>query len=292
MAARASTTIPTIGIGGRGLVSLRFTLRTAAKDGHSGRYGGAARNALHEMAALVASLHDRQGRILVPGFGDDATPVGNSARVAAAALPFDEAEFFAGIGGTRWGDPSYTVRELTTLRPTIEVNGMWGGYTGAGNKTVLPAEAHAKITMRLAPGMDPRRAQAALRRHLEAGVADGVALEVDAERGGTPAPSLAEDHPLLLAASRVLERATGRAPVPTRMGGTLPVSAIFREMLGIDTMTFGLAMPDEDVHAPNEFFRLSSFDEGLRTWPMLLTELGTMEAADFAPFRGARSDVP
>ena len=108
-----------------------------------------------------------------------------------------------------------------------------------------------------------------------------------AERDGTPAPSLADDHPLLLAASRVLERASGQKPVPARMGGTLPVSAIFREMLGVDTMTFGLAMPDEDVHAPNEFFRLSSLDEGLRTWPMLLTELGTLDAAAFAPFRHA-----
>ena len=284
---RASTTVPTLGIGGRGLAALQFSLRTAAKDGHSGRYGGAARNALHEMAALIASLHDRDGRILVAGYGEDATPISNSMRVATAALPFDEAEYLNGIGGTRWGDPSYTVRELTTVRPTIEVNGMWGGYTGAGTKTVLPAEAHAKITMRLAPGMDPLRAQRALRAHLEAQVPKGVALTVEPERGGTPAPSLAEDHPLLLAAARVLEQAHGQRAVPARAGGTLPVSAIFREMLGIDTLAYGLAMPDEDVHAPNEFFRLSSLDEGLRTWPMLLTELGTLQAADFAPYRHA-----
>ncbi len=282
---RASTTVPTLGIGGRGLAALEFSLRTASKDGHSGRYGGAARNALLEMAALIASLHDRDGRILVAGFGDDATPISNSMRVATAALPFDEAEYLAGIGGTRWGDPSYTVRELTTLRPTIEVNGMWGGYTGAGSKTVLPAEAHAKITMRLAPGMDPKRAQMALRAHLEERVPKGVALMVAAERGGTPAPSLPEEHPLLLAASRVLERAYGQRAIPARMGGTLPVSAIFREMLGIDTLAYGLAMPDEDVHAPNEFFRLSSLDEGLRTWPMLLTELGSLSATDFAAYR-------
>ncbi len=287
---RASTTVPTLGIGGRGLAALEFSLRTASKDGHSGRYGGAARNALLEMAALVASLHDRDGRIQVAGFGDDATPISNSMRVATAALPFEEAEFLADIGGTRWGDPSYTARELTTLRPTIEVNGMWGGYTGAGSKTVLPAEAHAKITMRLAPGMDPARAQAALRSHLEAHVPKGVSLTVAPERGGTPAPSLAEDHPLLLAAARVLERAHGQKAIPSRAGGTLPVSAIFREMLGIDTLAYGLAMPDEDVHAPNEFFRLSSFDEGLRTWPMLLTELGTLSAGDFARFRGPRID--
>jgi acetylornithine deacetylase/succinyl-diaminopimelate desuccinylase-like protein len=282
---RASTTVPTLGIGGRGLAALQFTLRTATKDGHSGRYGGAARNALHEMAALLASLHDRQGRILVANFGADAAPITNSVRAAAAALPFDHAEFYASIGGMPWGDPTYTVRELVTLRPTIEVNGMWGGYTGAGSKTVLPAEAHAKITMRLAPGMDPRRARECLVAHLKANVAQGVQLSFDEREGGTPAPTLPDEHPLLVTALRVQERLHGRKPVPVRAGGTLPVSAIFREMLGIDTLAYGLAMPDEDVHAPNEFFRLSSFDEGLKSWPMLLEELGGLSAAEFAPFR-------
>ena len=282
---RASTTIPTLGIGGRGLAALQFTLRTAAKDGHSGRYGGAVRNALHEMAALLASLHDRQGRIQVTNFGADAAPITNSARAAAAALPFDEAEFYAGIGGMPCGDAAYTVRERVTLRPTIEVNGMWGGYTGAGSKTVLPSEAHAKITMRLAPGMDPQRARQCLVAHLQANVSQGVQLSLDEREGGTPAPTLPDEHPLLVTALRVQERLHGRTPVPVRSGGTLPISAIFREMLGIDTLAYGLAMPDEDVHAPNEFFHLSSFDEGLKSWPMLLSELGGLSAAEFAPFR-------
>jgi acetylornithine deacetylase/succinyl-diaminopimelate desuccinylase-like protein len=282
---RASTTVPTLGIGGRGIAGLQFTLRTAKKDGHSGRYGGAARNALHDLAALIASLHDRDGRILVAHFGDDAAPITNAARAAAAALPFDEAEFLAGVGGVRYGDPAYTARELTTLRPTIEVNGMWGGYTGAGGKTVLPAEAHAKITMRLAPGMDPARARQHLVAHLKAAVPQGVELAITRDEGGTPAPTLPDEHPLLVTASRVQEQLHGRKPIPVRAGGTIPISAIFREMLGIDTLTYGLAMPDEDVHAPNEFFRLSSFDEGLKSWPMLLSELGKLDAADFAPFR-------
>jgi acetylornithine deacetylase/succinyl-diaminopimelate desuccinylase-like protein len=282
---RASTTIPTLGIGGRGISALQFDLRTARKDAHSGRYGGAARNALVEMARLVASLHDEQGRILVSGYGDDAMPIGNSARMAAAALPFDEDEYLAAIGASRWGDPSYTLRELTTIRPTIELNGMWGGYTGAGTKTVLPSEAHAKITMRLAPGMNPSRSRAALIAHLSMHVPDGVEIDFDEEREGSPAPTLPDDHPLLSVAMDVQESLHGRRPVPVRAGGTLPVSAIFRELLGIDTLAYGLAMPDEDVHAPNEFFRLSSFDEGLRSWPMLLTALGALDASAFAPFR-------
>ncbi len=277
----ASPSVPTVGIGGRGITGLEITLRTAGKDGHSGRYGGAARNALREMAALLASLHDEQGRILVQGFGEDAKPITNAARASTAAVPFDEAAWYADLGALPWGDPAYTVRERTTLRPTIEINGMWGGYTGAGTKTVLPAEAHAKITMRLAPGMDPARAQATLRDHLKRHVAPGVQLELPPERGGTPANTLDDDHPMLRAALGVLEQATGQKAYPSRAGGTIPITAIFKEMLGMDSMTFGLAKPDEDVHAPNEFFRLDSFDRGLTTWPMLLTALGGLTPADF-----------
>ncbi len=278
---KASTLVPTVGVGGRGIAGLEITLRTADKDGHSGRYGGAARNAAREMAALLASLHDDVGRIQVRGFGEDAKPISNAMRMAAAALPFDEGQWYADFGGVKWGDPADTVRERTTLRPTIEINGMWGGYTGAGTKTVLPAEAHAKITMRLAPGMDPALAQARLRAHLMAHVAPGVRLELSPEAGGTPAPTLDDDHPMLRAALGVLERVHGQRAFATRAGGTIPITAIFKEMLGMDSMTFGLAMPDEDVHAPNEFFRLSSFDEGLRTWPMLLSELGKLTPGDF-----------
>ena len=283
---RASTVVPTVGVGGRGITGLEMTLRTASKDGHSGRYGGAARNALREMAALLASLHDDHGRILVAGFGDDARPITNAARAAAAALPFDEVQWYADFAGVPWGDPAFTVRERTTLRPTIEINGLWGGYTGAGTKTVLPAEAHAKLTMRLATGMDPGQAQARLRTHLLAHVPAGVQLELSPERGGTPAATLDEEHPMLRAALGVLEQVHGQRAYATRAGGTLPITAIFKEMLGMESMMFGLAMPDEDVHAPNEFFRLSSFDEGLRTWPMLLSALGTLSAGDFQQGRG------
>jgi acetylornithine deacetylase/succinyl-diaminopimelate desuccinylase-like protein len=245
------------------------------------------RNALVEISALVASLHDRQGRIQVAGYGDDALPMSNAMRMAAAALPFDAQDFYDGIGATSWGDPAYTARELTTIRPTIELNGLWGGYTGAGTKTVLPSLAHAKITMRLAPGMDPARARAALADHLRANVPEGVTLDITPGNDGTPAPTLPDDHPMLLAALRVQHAVRGREAVVTRSGGTLPVSAIFHELLGIGTLAYGLAMPDEDVHAPNEFFRLSSLDEGLRSWPLLLAALGELTEADFAPFRHA-----
>jgi len=276
---RASTTLPTISVGSRGLTALQIHVRTASKDMHSGRYGGAVRNAIHELSKLVASLHDDHGRIAVAGFMDDLDPIGEREAADAAALPVDEAEFYGEIGAAPYGDPDRAVRERITLIPTIEVNGMWGGYTGTGSKTVLPCEAHAKVTMRLGPGMDPARAQARLREHLLARAPAGVALDFTGRGGGTPAFTLREGHPLLAAAEAVVRRTTNRAPVRARAGGTIPITAIFKERLGIDTITFGFAMPDEDVHAPNEFFRLSSLEEGLRAWPLLLTELGKVAPA-------------
>lgn len=290
---RTSTEVPTINVGARGIASLEVALRTADKDLHSGRYGGATRNALHEMAALLASLHDADGLVAIPAYLDGAPPPDAGRRAEAAALPLDEAAFFARFGGARHGEPGWSVQELVTLRPTVEVNGMWGGYTGAGSKTVIPREAFAKLTMRLVPGQDPAQAEAAVRDHLLSRCPPGVALTVAPNEIPSAASSLAPDHPLLLAAERVLERLKGRPPVRTRIGGTLPISAIFADMLGISTLMFGFASPDEDQHAPNEFFRLSSLDEGLRAWPMLLSELGRMRAEDFAPFRtGGRAAAP
>ncbi|MBR0670226.1 dipeptidase [Neoroseomonas soli] len=278
---RASTTLPTVNVGSRGLTKLQVALRTASKDMHSGRYGGAVRNANHELARLIATLHDDHGRIAVPGFLDDVAPVGPRERADAAALAMNEAEFYGAIGAAPYGDPDLGLRERITLMPTIEVNGMWGGYTGAGSKTVLPCEAHAKFTMRLGPGQDPARVQRLLRDHLLARAPAGVALDFTEQDAGSPAFTLREGHPLLAAAERVIERTTGRAPVRARIGGTLPITAIFQEMLGLDTLMFGYAMPDEDVHAPNEFFRLSSLEEGLRGWPLLLSELGKVPPEAF-----------
>jgi acetylornithine deacetylase/succinyl-diaminopimelate desuccinylase-like protein len=261
-------------VGSRGLTALRFTLRTAAKDMHSGRYGGAVRNANHELARLVASLHDAEGRIAVPGFMELMPPVSARDAEDAAALPVDEAAFYAEVGAAPYGDTRFSVRERITLLPTIEVNGMWGGYIGAGSKTVLPCEAHAKLTIRLGPGIDPARAQALVRDHLVKIAAKGTTLSFEDSGTGTPAVSLRDGHPLLDAAETVIRRTRNRAPVRARAGGTIPITAVFKERLGLDTITFGFAMPDEDVHAPNEFFRLSSLEDGLRSWPLLLTELG------------------
>jgi acetylornithine deacetylase/succinyl-diaminopimelate desuccinylase-like protein len=277
----AAGPLPVLNIGCRGITALQFSLRTARKDAHSGKVGGALRNALHEMARLVATLHDEAGRVTVAGFEAGLPPLSNALRAEAASLPLDEAAWYAEFGATPFGDPAYTVRERTTLRPTVEVNGLWGGYTGDGGKTVTPAEAQAKLTMRLVPGQDPEAAQAAVRAHLERHAPPGVALDFQFRPGGTRAYTLGAGHPLRAAAAAVLRREKGGEPAVTRLGGTVPITTLFQERLGIDSLMFGLASPDEDAHAPNEFFRLSSLAEGLRLWPLLLSELGTLRAADF-----------
>ena len=277
---RVSLEHPAVNTGCRGLVGLELALTTAGRDLHSGRFGGTTRNALHEMAAIVASLHDAEGRIAVPGFQADVRPPTESERAALDALPVDPAAFYAGYDGLPHGDPQIGLRERITLRPTIDVNGLWGGYTGEGGKTVIPHQAFAKLTGRLAPGQDPERAAAALERHLRSRCAPAVRLEI-AAREGNAAYTLPGEHPLLLAAERVLGELAGRPAVRTRIGGTLPISAAFRDGLGLETLMFGFADPDGRQHAPDEFMRLSSLDDGLRAWPMLLEALGQVPVAAF-----------
>lgn len=279
---RASRSIPTINVGARGNTGMEIKLTTAAKDLHSGRYGGAIRNALHEMAALIATLHSRDGRIAVAGYLEGVPLPTDQQRRDTAAFPVDEAGFCARVGAIPFGEPGYTLRERLTLRPAIDVNGMWGGYTGNGTKTVIPRAAHTKLTLRLVPGQDPGAALDLVRAHLLAQCPPGVKLEFQMREGGSPASSLPGGHPLVQAGSRVLERLQGQAPVPVRLGATVPITALFKQLLGIETLMFGFGLPDEDVHAPNEFFRLSSLPLGLEAWVMLLDELGRVDPAEFA----------
>lgn len=278
---RASASVPTLNTGARGNAQLEVRLRTAHKDLHSGRYGGSVRNALHDMARLVASLHHADGGVAVDGFHDGAVPPTERQRADTAAFPYDEAGFFSDVGGSAHGESGYSARERVTLRPALDVNGLWGGYTGGGGKTIVPCEAQVKLTPRVVEGQDPRAVIRAVLRHLQARCPAGCTLDVVAMNDGSPASTLAPDHPLVRAAEAVLERETGRRPIHVRLGASVPVTSIFKEMLGIDTLMFGFNLPDEDVHAPNEFFRLQSIGEGTRAWTLLLAELATHSPASF-----------
>jgi len=282
--ARWRADLATVTIGGRGSAGFGFRVETANKDLHSGRYGGAVPNALHVISEMIASLHDRAGGITVDGFLDDVEESPAEERTAMNAIPFDAAQFVADLGTVPMGETNRSTLERLWVRPTIEVNGLWGGYTGAGSKTVIPSEAFAKLTMRLVPEQKPDHARDAVIRHLEKRLPPGVRLTVTDLRGACSAYAIPVAHPLLHAAEHALERALGAKPLRVRMGATLPLADILRRALGIDTAMMSFAVADEDYHAPNEFFRLTSLDQGFVAWTILIRALGMQDPADYAPF--------
>ncbi len=266
--------IPTINTNSRGITAMELTVRTANTDLHSGRYGGPVGNAATVLARLLATIHDAQGRIAVPGFMDGLQRPSNADYAGMHGLGFDEPGFFAEIGARPGAiEPGVELLESLWLRPTIEVNGVWGGYQGPGGKTVIPAEAHAKLSCRLGPGQNPLRAADALEAHLRAHLPAWADLDITRERGGTAAYAVPDEDPYLLAVERVIASVHGRKPLRVGVGGTLPISAMAKDTLGLETVMLSYAIADERIHAPNEFFRLSSFDDGLLAWARLPAEL-------------------
>ena len=274
-----------LNVGSRGNAGFEIRLQTAAQDLHSGRYGGIVPNALHEMARLIAKLHDDRGHIAAPGFYDGVSEPTEAERAEIAAIPYDENGAFQAIGATPQGEAGYSTLERLWLRPTLDVNGMWGGYTGAGSKTVIPHEAFAKLTMRLVPGQDPQRVQQAVMDHLRNHAPEGAKLDVFGERGASGAYAVPPDHPLLRAASNALEATTGTKPLKVRIGASLPLTEMVKRILGLDTVMFSFAIADENFHAPNEFFRLNSIAEGLAAWVQILREIAATDPAAFTPYR-------
>lgn len=283
--ARWRADLTTINTGSRGNGGFEIRVATAVKDLHSGRYGGVVPNALHVLADLIAGLRDREGRIVVKGFLDGVRNPTADELAAIAEIPFDEDAVYRDLGTASAGEPEFSFLERLWLRPTIEVNGMWGGYTGAGAKTVIPNEAHAKFTMRLVPGQDPERARDSVLRHLMAHLPNGATLKVSGERGWSAAYAVPGAHPLLAAAEEALKQTTGDTPKRVRIGATLPLTEIVQRTLGIDTVMFSFSTADEDYHAPNEFLRMSAIDEGLAAWIAILRLVGRQTPDSYAPFR-------
>jgi acetylornithine deacetylase/succinyl-diaminopimelate desuccinylase-like protein len=270
---------PSLTVASRGLAGLELTLTGASKDLHSGRHGGGVANPLQAMARLIATLHQPDGRVAVAGFYDRVRELTVAERAAIAALPFDERTYLAQVGAPAGvGEPGYTTLERQWARPTLEVNGMWGGYEGPGAKTVIPSEAHAKITCRLVPDQDPDDVVAMLTRHLESHVPPGTRLSISPGDHGSRATHIAADHFALEAAAEALYAVYGVRPLVVRMGGTLPVTELFKRHLGLDTVFFSFSTADEDYHAPNEFFRVHRLHEGLEAWARYWEILGEARA--------------
>ena len=266
--------VPTFTYGLRGIGALELRVTGPATDLHSGIYGGAVANPATAVARLVASLHDNDGRVAVPGFYDGVAPLETWEREAWARLPFGDAEILAVTGAPAlFGEAGYTALERTWGRPTAEVNGLGGGFQGTGTKTVLPREAFAKLTFRLVPGQQPDDVMAKVRAHLLAKCPPGVRLEITGGHAGEPYVT-DPNSPDGLTAQRALRTAfPGKEVALIREGGSIPIVNTFKKVLGVESLLLGLALPDCRAHAPNENFPLENFHAGIRLNRALLEEL-------------------
>ncbi|HKX18837.1 MAG TPA: dipeptidase [bacterium] len=270
---------PALALGNRGLTGLQIDMRGATTDLHSGTYGGAVANPLHALAGLLAGMHDADGRVTVAGFYDTVRTLGAAERRDLGKVPFDEAALRRDLGIAQFvGEPDYTPLERTWIRPTLEVNGMWGGFQGDGSKTVLPNEAHAKITCRLVPDQDPDQIADLVEQHVRRHAPLGGTLTVTRSKGKSRPYVMPADHAALTAATGALQAAYGKEPVRVRVGGTLPVADLVKRELGTWLVFFAFGEPDNLVHAPNEFLRLQTFDRGTRAYVRFLDALGRVDA--------------
>lgn len=269
-----SETEPSLSLALRGVCGVQITLRGPSRDLHSGSFGGAVHNPIHALTDLVAGMHRADGSVNVECFYDDVEPLTPEERQDTARVPFDEADYMDDLGiGTVYGEAGYSTRERTWHRPTLEVNGIWGGFQGEGIKTVLPSEAHAKITCRLVANQDPRRIRQLLDRHVQAHVPPGIEATVEYLTMNGKPYVMPADHWGNRAAVRVLTELYGQEPYYVRSGGSIPICGDFLERLGVYTVNMGFGLPDEKAHSPDEFFRLSSFRRSQTAYRLLLHEL-------------------
>ncbi|WP_020184439.1 M20/M25/M40 family metallo-hydrolase [Methylopila sp. 73B] len=257
----------------RGLVYEEITVRAADRDLHSGMYGGAARNPLHVLSKIVADLHDADGRVTLPGFYDGVPVVPDTLREEWRALGLDATKFLGPIGlSIPAGESDRMVIEQIQSRPTCDVNGMWGGYTGAGAKTVIASEARAKVSFRLVGDQDPSKVKQAFRAFVRERLPADCSVEFEGHKG-SKAIQLPFDSPSLAKARAALADEWGVAPVTIGSGGSIPVVGDFKRTLGLDTLLIGFALDDDRIHSPNEKYDLESFRKGVRSWIRILAAL-------------------
>ena len=256
----------------RGLLYLELALQGPGRDLHSGLYGGVAPNPLHGLARLVASLHDPGGRIAVSGFYDGVFEPEEEVRRSWRELGFDEAAFLAAAGLEKAsGEEGFSLLERLWARPCLDVNGMWGGYTGDGQKTVIPSQAWAKLSARLVPDQDPEAVLARLETHLRAHCPADLQLSLRRLAAAAPV-RVPGDSPHLAAAERALSRVFPHPPVRIGCGGTIPVVALLRDVLGLDSLLLGFGLDDDGAHSPNEKFELICFRRGIESHAALIAE--------------------
>jgi acetylornithine deacetylase/succinyl-diaminopimelate desuccinylase-like protein len=266
---------PSLALAFKGLCALQIDVKGAHRDLHSGMYGGAVANPIHALAHILSSMRDADGKIVVDGFYDDVRDLTADDRARIAAVDFDEARYLRDLQvDAPYGEPGYSTLERAWARPTLEVNGIWGGFQGEGVKTVLPNEAHAKITCRLVANQTPAQVADAIEAHVRRVAPSGVRVAVTKRPNGAMPYEMPFDHPGNVAAAAVHRKLYGKEPYFVRVGGSIPVVGMFLEALGVHTVGFAFGLDDENVHAPNEFYRLSSLRRAQEAYGLLLHELG------------------
>jgi len=266
---------PAITIGLRGLMYAQIDVTGPSQDLHSGTYGGLVQNPANALARILSDLREPDGRVAVPGFYDEVRQLSEQERAEFARLDFDDAALASDIGVPGlFGEPGYGSLERRGARPTLDVNGLWGGFQGEGSKTIIPAHAHAKVSCRLVPDMDPSRTFEIVRDSVLANAPPGVRVEVSLINDGMWSLT-AIDHPATRAAAQALEAVFGEPPVYLREGGSIPAAASFGSMLGLPVVLLGFTPPDDHAHSPNEFMRLDNYEGGIRTIARYWEALGT-----------------
>jgi acetylornithine deacetylase/succinyl-diaminopimelate desuccinylase-like protein len=259
---------PSLETGLRGLSYLEVEIIGPNRDLHSGVYGGAVANPATILTKMIASLHDENNHITIPGFYDDVVELSKEEREALNKAPFDEAEYKSDLGiDELWGEKGYTTIERTGIRPTVEVNGIWGGYIGEGAKTVLPSKASAKISMRLVPNQQSAVITSLFQKHFESIAPKYVKVKVTPHHGGEPAVT-PTDSIAYKAAEKAIEESFGKAPIPCRGGGSIPIVALFETELGLKTVLMGFGLDSDNLHSPNEKFDIANYYKGIETIPL------------------------
>lgn len=273
----AAPGVPSIATQLRGMVKDEFTLIGPSRDLHSGHYGGPGLNPLREMSRIIASFHDVEtGAVAVEGFYEGVSDISDELRRQWADCGFDEADYLGSVGYSEaHGEKKYSTLEQQWARPTLEINGLWGGYQGAGTKTVIPSEAHCKITCRLVGDMDPAHVRACLRKHVEDRAPKDATIRWDQTLDGSPASVMDISRPEFEKARLALSDEWGREAVFVGMGGSIPIAGFFKEILGLESMLIGFALEDDAIHSPNEKYNIDSFHKGMRSWARVLAALST-----------------
>lgn len=271
--------VPSITSGLRGLSYVEVEVTGPDRDLHSGVYGGAVANPINTLCKMISDLQDEDGKITVPGFYDDVLVVGDSERAEMAKAPFDEAKYAKELGvDDVKGEKGYSTMERATIRPTLDVNGMWGGYIGEGAKTVLPSKAYAKISMRLVPNQSSDKITKLFKEHFESVAPPYVKVEVKPHHGGEPAVT-PTDSRAYKAAERAIAKTYGKMPIPVRGGGSIPIVALFENALQVKTILMGFGLNSDNIHSPNECYGLFNYFKGIETIPYFYEEFAASPEA-------------